>query len=367
MNEADINSQGDKEEQEIELVAIEAIYSEDYFNHFSKIEEQDIRLKLKLKSNQTHIRSIFKISILLAEEKYIYLFVGLPIDYPSISLPFYYLEPSWIEDLGDINGIPSYIIKDIDNQLNSLFIPGFPILFEWISYLREKLIDHYDNISNLISNLSLNNTNSQPQSSFSSIVDSEEENSDIDVEDLEDNKNIKISYYDEGDNEEFDSNKNKYLNQDNDTDRMVGFPGLSHSEPLIEKKSVFVAHVAPVNSIEDVKRVQEVILLDKKVKRATHNIMAYRIVTPDGVVKASCDDDGETAAGGRLLHLLGLTDCKNVIVVVTRWYGGVQLGPARFKCINNVARKQLEKSGFIVRLPDKPPNSKRLKIPRKKR
>ena len=33
---------------------------------------------------------------------------------------------------------------------------------------------------------------------------------------------------------------------------------------------------------------------------------------------------------------------EGVLVVVTRWFGGVLLGPSRFKCINNSARSLLE-------------------------
>ena len=44
---------------------------------------------------------------------------------------------------------------------------------------------------------------------------------------------------------------------------------------------------------------------------------------------ARCDDDGETHAGGRMLHLLEILDATNVIVIVTRWYGGILLGPDR--------------------------------------
>ncbi|GFH25760.1 RWD domain-containing protein [Haematococcus lacustris] len=42
-----------------------------------------------------------------------------------------------------------------------------------------------------------------------------------------------------------------------------------------------------------------------------------------------------------------VADAQRVVVVVTRWYGGVQLGPARFTLINNVARTLLEQQGFI--------------------
>lgn len=33
---------------------------------------------------------------------------------------------------------------------------------------------------------------------------------------------------------------------------------------------------------------------------------------------------------------------NNVIVVVSRWFGGVLLGPSRFRLINNTARQLLE-------------------------
>ena len=60
------------------------------------------------------------------------------------------------------------------------------------------------------------------------------------------------------------------------------------------------------------------------------------------------DDDGEAAAGSRLLHLLQVTDARNVVVVVSRWYGGILLGPTRFTYINNAARELLDSCGFIA-------------------
>ncbi len=60
-----------------------------------------------------------------------------------------------------------------------------------------------------------------------------------------------------------------------------------------------------------------------------------------------CDDDGEAAAGGRLLHLLQMVDARDVVVVVSRWYGGTLLGPARFTHINNAARELLDSCGYI--------------------
>lgn len=75
------------------------------------------------------------------------------------------------------------------------------------------------------------------------------------------------------------------------------------------------------------------------------------------------DDDGETAAGGRLAHLLQILvgsltnplswqsnvqkELDSVLVVVTRYFGGIHLGPDRFKHINNAARNALDIGGFL--------------------
>ncbi|KAJ5586243.1 hypothetical protein N7450_006030 [Penicillium hetheringtonii] len=89
---------------------------------------------------------------------------------------------------------------------------------------------------------------------------------------------------------------------------------------------------------------------------ATHNISAWRIKQKKGgastgsdsgeTIVQDYDDDGETAAGGRLLHVMQLMDVWNVLVVVSRWFGGIHLGPARFRLINDVGRDALVKGGF---------------------
>jgi len=122
--------------------------------------------------------------------------------------------------------------------------------------------------------------------------------------------------------------------------------GLQHGEPFVEKKSTFQAHAAPVASPAEARAVADYLLLDNKVRRASHNMMAYRVASGSGGVAEDFDDDGENAAGGRLLHLLQAMDARGVVVVVSRWYGGVKLGPARFTHINNAARLLLEEIGY---------------------
>lgn len=119
---------------------------------------------------------------------------------------------------------------------------------------------------------------------------------------------------------------------------------------MTEKKSVFLARCAPVSSPAQAKSyVQHLLATDKKAARATHNITAWRIRGPNETSYQDCDDDGETAAGGRLLHLMQLMDVWDVMVVVTRWYGGVLLGPDRFRIINSAAREAMVVGGFVAR------------------
>ncbi|KAF3348326.1 hypothetical protein VdG2_03208 [Verticillium dahliae VDG2] len=85
--------------------------------------------------------------------------------------------------------------------------------------------------------------------------------------------------------------------------------------------------------------VAHLLATDKKARAATHNITAWRVRGPRGASFQDCDDDGESAAGGRVLKLLQMMDVWDVMVVVTRWYGGQKLGPRRFAVINMVARQ----------------------------
>eukprot|EP00798_Chlamydomonas_sp_ICE-L_P026799 gene26799-4390_t len=100
-------------------------------------------------------------------------------------------------------------------------------------------------------------------------------------------------------------------------------------EPVTERKSTFQAHVCQVTSYEEVKMMVGWLLQSSnKIRNASHNIMAYRIELPDkpDSLLQDYDDDGESAAGGRLLRLLQASDARDVVVVVSRWFGGILLG-----------------------------------------
>ncbi|KFO37246.1 Protein IMPACT [Fukomys damarensis] len=124
-------------------------------------------------------------------------------------------------------------------------------------------------------------------------------------------------------------------------------PPIDHGIPITDRRSTFQAHLAPVVCPKQVKMVLAKLYENKKVASATHNIYAYRIYCEGKqTFLQDCEDDGETAAGGRLLHLMEILNVKNVMVVVSRWYGGILLGPDRFKHINNCARNILVEKNY---------------------
>ncbi|XP_034231607.1 protein IMPACT-like [Thrips palmi] len=125
-------------------------------------------------------------------------------------------------------------------------------------------------------------------------------------------------------------------------------PEIIHGDPISFKKSTFQGHVACITSTDQVKIVLSTLMENKKIANATHNMYAYRIFREDTKsFSQDCDDDGETQAGSRLLHLLQIMDARNILVVISRWYGGVHLGPDRFRLINNAARQVIEKAGLL--------------------
>lgn len=75
----------------------------------------------------------------------------------------------------------------------------------------------------------------------------------------------------------------------------------------------------------------------KKYARASHNSWAV-VLSDGGGVKA---DDGEAAAGAVILKMIERVALKDHVIVVTRWYGGVNLGGDRFAHVVTAVRTYL--------------------------
>eukprot|EP01064_Diplonema_japonicum_P012162 TRINITY_DN19628_c1_g1_i1.p1 TRINITY_DN19628_c1_g1~~TRINITY_DN19628_c1_g1_i1.p1 ORF type:complete len:744 (+),score=128.06 TRINITY_DN19628_c1_g1_i1:626-2857(+) len=142
----------------------------------------------------------------------------------------------------------------------------------------------------------------------------------------------------------------EYSNNLLPVDEEVLPPGLNLIEgpPLVDRKSKFVAHCAAVKSAEEAMMVVRSLQSIKRIAVAAHpTIYAYRVVDEKGKVREERDDDGESGAADKLLFFLQRANVQNYIVVVTRWYGGIHLGPDRFKHILTVAKELLQQQNVI--------------------
>lgn len=120
--------------------------------------------------------------------------------------------------------------------------------------------------------------------------------------------------------------------------------GEAQSE-IVEKRSRFIAAVMPVESEEEAQaRLEEI---RKKHRDARHNIFAY-IIEETGLER--CSDDGEPAgtAGVPVLNILKREGLSNVLVVVTRYFGGILLGTGGLvHAYSKAAKAGLDAAGAI--------------------
>ena len=87
----------------------------------------------------------------------------------------------------------------------------------------------------------------------------------------------------------------------------------------IIRKSRFLARAAPVATAEEAHAFIQAV----SDPTATHNCWAWKI---GGQYRFSDDGEPGGTAGRPMLSAIEGQDCDRVVVVVTRWYGGIQLG-----------------------------------------
>lgn len=93
---------------------------------------------------------------------------------------------------------------------------------------------------------------------------------------------------------------------------------------VIEKKSRFIATVIPVSTEEEALSKKDE--LKKKYWDARHNCFAYIIGTDGQQMRSSDDGEPQGTAGHPMLDVLINEELHDVLVVVTRYFGGTLLG-----------------------------------------
>ncbi len=117
-------------------------------------------------------------------------------------------------------------------------------------------------------------------------------------------------------------------------------------DEIIINKSKFIATAAPIESEEEALEFIEGIR--KQFKDATHNVYAYVIGENSNVQRYSDDKEPSGTAGMPVLNVIMQENLRNVIVVVTRYFGGVLLGAGGLVRAYTKAAKIGLESGIIV-------------------
>jgi len=95
-------------------------------------------------------------------------------------------------------------------------------------------------------------------------------------------------------------------------------------DEIIIEKSTFIGYAKPIKTEEEA--VEFVNEIKKKHKDATHNVWAYTVGPTMNIQRYSDDGEPQGTAGIPTLEVIKKEDLRDVVVVVTRYFGGVKLG-----------------------------------------
>lgn len=113
-----------------------------------------------------------------------------------------------------------------------------------------------------------------------------------------------------------------------------------------EKKSRFIGQLYPVRNEEEAKEL--LMRIKKKYRDANHSCSAYIIEGTQILERYS--DDGEPAgtAGMPILEVLRGRELKNILAVVTRYFGGTKLGTGGLVRAYTKATQEVLKEAEVV-------------------
>lgn len=117
-------------------------------------------------------------------------------------------------------------------------------------------------------------------------------------------------------------------------------------DEIIINKSRFIGSASPVVNEEEA--IEFIEKIRKEFKDATHNVYAYVIGENSNIQRYSDDKEPSGTAGMPVLNVIMQENLRNVVVVVTRYFGGVLLGGGGLvRAYTKGAKIGLE-SGIIV-------------------
>ena len=114
--------------------------------------------------------------------------------------------------------------------------------------------------------------------------------------------------------------------------------------------SEFVGHAAPAETVEAAEAFVDAVR--EEFPDATHNVPAYR-VRADPFREYSADDGEPSGSAGKpMLNVLSGQELENCVAVVTRYYGGTNLGVGGLvRAYGQAAKLAVEDAGVVTELP----------------
>ena len=120
-----------------------------------------------------------------------------------------------------------------------------------------------------------------------------------------------------------------------------------------ERKSKFIGYVKPVGSKQEAE--DFIASIREKHKDATHNCTAYKVID-NGQEYFKTDDDGEPSgtAGKPMGDIITYMEVENLVVVATRYFGGIKLGAGGLvRAYAKTAKLAIQEAGIIEYIPKK--------------
>ncbi len=118
---------------------------------------------------------------------------------------------------------------------------------------------------------------------------------------------------------------------------------------IIEKKSRFIAELYPVGNEEEALEILEKV--KKRYWDARHHCWAFVIGNEQPLER--CSDDGEPSgtAGKPILEVIRGTQLCNVLMVVTRYFGGTLLGTGGLvRAYTSSSKEAIEAADIVVKI-----------------
>lgn len=116
---------------------------------------------------------------------------------------------------------------------------------------------------------------------------------------------------------------------------------------IVEKKSRFIVNVFHIETEAQAEQILKEIR--KKYHDAKHNCYAYRIIQEGQIVERSSDDEEPSkTAGIPILNVIQKVDLYQILIIVTRYFGGILLGTGGLtRAYSNAATEVIQKSKII--------------------